>query len=53
MNSICGLFACAEPFLSKATCVSSSQMQGLLVSLELAMIEIKVESNVTAEMVSP
>jgi len=53
MNSMCGLFACAEPFFSKAMCVSSSQMQVLLVSLELAVVEIEVESNVTTKMVSP
>ena len=48
-----GLFACAEPFLLKATWVSSSQMRVLLVSLELAMVEKEVESNVTAKTVSP
>ena len=52
-NSICELFACGEPFLLKATWVSSSQMQVLLVSLELAVVEIEVESNVTAKTVSP
>ena len=53
MNSMRGLFACAEPFFSKAMCVSSSQMRVLLVSLELAVIEIEVESNVTTKTVSP
>jgi len=38
-NSMRGLFACAEPFLCKATCMSSSQMRVLLVSLELAVVE--------------
>ena len=52
-NSIRELFACGEPFLLKATWVSSSQIQVLLVSLELAVVEIEVESNVTAKTVSP
>ena len=47
------LFAWAEPFLRKATCVSSSQMRVLVVSLELAVVYNKVESNVTAKTVSP
>ena len=52
-NNIRELFACGEPFCLKAMWVSSSQMQVLLVSLEPAMVEIEVESNVTAKTVSP
>jgi len=52
-NSICELFVCGEPFLLRATWVSSSQVRVLLVSLELAVVEIEVESNVTAKTVSP
>jgi len=39
--------------LLKAMWVSSSQIQVLLVSLELAVVEMEVESNVTAKTVSP
>ena len=52
-NSIRELFACAEPFFLKVMWVSFSQVRVLLVSLELAVVEIEVESNVTAKMVSP
>jgi len=52
-NSICELFACGKPFFLKAMWVSSSQMRVLLVSLELAVVEREVESNVTAKTVSP
>jgi hypothetical protein len=38
-NVILSLFACADLGLLRATCVSSSQMCVLLVSLELAMVE--------------
>ena len=52
-NSIRELFVCAKPFFLKVTWVSSSQVRVLLVSLELAVVEIEVESNVTAKTVSP
>jgi hypothetical protein len=39
MNVIHLLFACADLALLRATCVSSSQMCVLLVSLELAVVE--------------
>jgi hypothetical protein len=38
-NVILSLVACADCGLLRATCVSSSQMRVLLVSLELAMVE--------------
>jgi hypothetical protein len=38
-NVICLLFACVDLGLLRATCVSSSQMRVLLVSLELAVVE--------------
>jgi hypothetical protein len=38
-NVIRSLDACAEHGLLRATCVSSSQTQVLLVSLELAVVE--------------
>jgi hypothetical protein len=39
MNVILSLVACANRGLLRATCVSSSQMRVLLVSLELAVVE--------------
>jgi hypothetical protein len=39
MNVIHLLFACADLGLLRVTCMSSSQMRVLLVSLELAMVE--------------
>jgi hypothetical protein len=38
-NVILSLDACADRGLLRATCVSSSQMRVLLVSLELAVVE--------------
>jgi hypothetical protein len=39
MNVILSLVACADRGLLRVTCVSSSQMRVLLVSLELAVVE--------------
>jgi hypothetical protein len=39
MKVICSFVDCADFDLLRATCVSSSQMRVLLVSLELAMVE--------------
>jgi hypothetical protein len=44
---------CADFDLLRATCVSSSQTHVLLVSLELAVVEKGVKSNVTAKTMSP
>jgi hypothetical protein len=52
-NVICSLDACAKRDLLRATCVSSNQTRVLLVSLELAVVEKGVKSNVTVEMMSP
>jgi hypothetical protein len=50
---ICSFVICADFDLLRAMCVSSSQTHVLLVSLELAMVEKGVKSNVTAETMSP
>ena len=47
------LFAAADPCRRSATCVAVSQVRLLLVSLELAMVEIEVESNVTTKTMTP
>jgi hypothetical protein len=52
-NVIRSLDACAERGLIRATCVSSNQTRVLLVSLELAVVDKRVKSNVTVEMMSP
>jgi hypothetical protein len=51
-NVILSLVACADRGLLRATCVSSNQTRVLLVSLELAVVEKRVKSNVTAETMS-